>query len=172
KPGDAPKTGAPETVVKPQDPEPDPVEQLKKELRKVEEELHFIREVNAEGGLLTRILPRLTDRNLEPRTIDLGITVEAAPAPAPQPVADAGTDAPGGSGRRGARLLGDAEKERLPDDVVFTVSGLPVTQGEFDALYGYYTSFPRTESDEYVKKETVRALIMQKAAAAHFQKNT
>jgi hypothetical protein len=68
--------------------------------------------------------------------------------------------------RKRARLLGDAEKDRLSEHVVFTVDEMPVTQAEFDQMLDYLRSYPRPDGTSDVKSDAILALVRTKAAQA------
>jgi hypothetical protein len=86
----------------------------------------------------------------------------AAGAAAPRAAAAEGATPP----RRGARLLGDDEKAKLGDDVVFTVDGLPVTKDELDTAFHYLKSYRLTDADDVLKQTAVMELVKLKAAEA------
>jgi parvulin-like peptidyl-prolyl isomerase len=146
----------------PQDPqkpaEIDRLDELRSQLERAKAELDATRKMVASGGLPARVLPTLSGRELKPRVLDLGVDA------IPQPVAaEAGPQKP-----TGVRLLGDGERERFGPDVIATVDGEPIRKAEFDDVLGYFASRPNVESEEQNKREALRALVIQKAALAHF----
>ncbi|MCB9871299.1 MAG: peptidylprolyl isomerase [Planctomycetes bacterium] len=134
------KTPAPEAV-----PQVDPIVQLKNSLQVAKRECDYLGRVQKEGGLLARFQRnRAAVREMQQR-------VNPAPLGPAMP------------SRKSARLLGDAEKARLGDKVVFTVAGVPVTQEELDAMVSYLGSYPRKDNTTDVKTHAILALVKAKA---------
>src|SRR5690606_34397494 len=61
------------------------------------------------------------------------------------------------------------ERGALPEGVIFTVDGQPVTKAEYDDAHGYFAAKPGIEPEQ-AARETIRALVIQKAALARFEK--
>ncbi len=131
--------------------EPTPEERLAKvqaDIAKLEKELGQIKKVESAGGMPARVKAFLKERQLAVTQI----TGYVAPMSKPQ--------------KTGARLLGDAEKQKLPVDVIFTVDGVPVRKAEFVAAYEYLKSYPREDNDAALKTQAVLELVRIKAAQA------
>lgn len=153
---------APPKADAPQKPaELDRIDELKAQLERVRAELEATRAMVKAGGLPARVTVYLHGRDPQPTVLDLGVDAIPAPAPTATPATP--------QARKPARLLGDEEKERLGDDVIFTVDGVPVTKAEFDDAYAYFGSRPIDQDEEQNKRDTIRALVLQKAALARFQ---
>src|SRR5690606_22653880 len=114
----------------------DRIDELKSQLERAKEELAATRRMVEQGGLPVKIRPYLRERSLEPRSFDLCIEVPEPPMEQEE-VFQAGT-----SKRTGARLLTDEERGALPEGVIFTVDGQPVTKAEYDAAHGYFAAKP------------------------------
>ncbi|MEM7200086.1 MAG: peptidylprolyl isomerase [Planctomycetota bacterium] len=143
--------------------EPTPEERvagLEREIQMLQRELEQIKSVDRSGGVAARVKAQLADRAIDAPSI------EAAVAPAGADVLPSTTE------RRGARLLGDAEKTALGEDVIFTVDGLPVTKAEFDAAYAYLNSYPQEAGEQELRQRAVMELIRLKAAMAAFKEGT
>lgn len=155
-------------VVRPETPA-ERAAKLQQQIGKLRQELKAIQDLEATGGLPGRVREFLKER-----AISAEILTTSQPA---GPVAPAQPQAanPGGISdgtpvaRRGARLLGDAEKAGLAADVIFVVDGQAATKAEFDALYDYVKSYPSGESDETQKTRVVLELTRIKAAQAAFR---
>lgn len=146
-PADAAGTGAKTEPVPPRELTPqERLDSLKATLEKVKRERQRLLNIEKNGGLVPRLLERLTQRNVR------GDAAEQLGPALPKP--------------KQARLLGDAEKKALADDVIFTVDSVPVTQEDFDSLYGYLRSYPRRETAAAIKTEAILTLVKAKAAEA------
>jgi len=124
---------------------------LRVTLDKVTAEKQRLANIENSGGLVPRLLEHLKRRNVR------GDNVVALGPAMPKP--------------KHARLLGDAEKAQLDEEVVFTVDSLPVTQKEFDSLYNYLRSYPRPQTAAAIKAETILTLVKAKAAEAAGKEN-
>lgn len=160
-PGQPAKTDA-EVVDRPETLEEKKL-RLQEQVRKLEEELTFIKNIEAAGGLLGNVKRRLNERTLAPTPIpDPGGGAkpeEAKPTTAATPVLPA----------KKARLLGDEEKKALPEGTLFTVDGLPVSKTEFDEIFTYLRGVPNGSNEDDCKTQALDALIRRKAAEAAFQ---
>ncbi len=140
-------------------------QRLLDQVRKLEEELAFIKRVDSAGGLLGNVKQRLHERSLAPQeTNDPGGGAKAAAAGATPPVTEP-TPAPAA---QKARLLGDDEKKKLPEGTIFTVDGLPVSETDYKELLTYLRSVPNGVSEDDAKAQAVDTLIRRKAAEAAF----
>lgn len=157
-----PPTSDAEVVDRPETPE-EKKQRLLDQVRKLEEELAFLRNVESGGGLLGNVKQRLSDRTLSPGVADDPGGGRAA-APPPPSTADLAAPPPA----KKARLLGDEEKEGLPAGTIFTVEGLPVSEAEFQEMFTYLRSVPSGASEDDTKAQTVETLIRRKAAEAAF----
>lgn len=154
---------APPAKQDPQKPaEIDRIDELKAQLERARAELGATRQMVEAGGLPAQIRPFLETREMQGRVLDLG--VEAIPGEQAA-VADAQPAQPAGE----RRLLSDEEKERLGPDVIMTVDGEPATKAEFDDVYAYMASRPKSGDETKNKRDAMRALVIQKAALAHFK---
>ncbi len=163
------KAEKPAPAAKPQVKEPTPqerAEELRAEIDKVDQELKFIHTILEQGGLTARIKPFLQNR--EPTANVIELSQPAQPIESPKAEAEKQAMDQQAQKQGVVRLLGDGEKARLGKDVIFTVDGMPVRQEEFDAIYTYYKSYPRPETDEQLRRLAAEALIAEKAVAAHF----
>jgi parvulin-like peptidyl-prolyl isomerase len=151
-PGQPPATN-PEAV-RPETPQ-ERVQKLQEQADRLQRELEGIRAIEKGGGIAAQVKHFLKERALQ--------TAAFAPP--------AGGSRPAAGGRRGSRLLGDAEKSTLAADVIFTVDGLPATKAEFDGLFDYLKSYPREETDDALKSRAVLELVRLKAVQAAFEKN-
>lgn len=167
-PGQTPPPAAPakteELVDRPETPE-EKLQRLMDQVRKLEDELRFLKQIESGGGLIGAVKTRLSDRAMSPQQVDdpgAPKPGEAAPvAPvAPAPVAEEA---------KKARLLGDAEKKALPEGTIMTVNGLPVSEGEFQEVYTYLRSVPNGANEESSKTQALETLIRRKAAEAAFK---
>jgi len=121
-------------------------------LEKLKRERLRLQNIEKNGGLGPRVVQRVKRRNVRgDETMQLG---PALPKP------------------KHARLLGDAERKELAEDVIFTVDSLPVTQKDFDSLYGYLRSYPRQQTAAAIKAETILTLVKARAAEAAGKDNT
>jgi hypothetical protein len=162
-----PKADA-EVVDRPETPE-ERKQRLLDQVRKLEEELAFIKNTESAGGVLANVKQRLQDRTLSPQVADdpgggakpapAGDTAGTAPVPMPAAAAPA----------KKARLLGDEEKKALPEGTIFTVDGLPVSEAEFQEIYRYLRGVPTGAAEEETKTQAVETLILRKAAEASFR---
>lgn len=163
-PGAAPAKTDAEVVDRPETAD-EKKQRLLDQVRKLEEELAFIKNIDSAGGLLGNVKRRLGERSLAPQQLDdpgggaKAATPDAQPAVTPQPAA-----APA----KKARLLGDEEKKAVPAGTLFTVEGLPVSKAEFDEIFGYLRSVPNGVSEDDCKSQAIDALIRRKAAEAAF----
>ncbi|MEZ5964358.1 MAG: peptidylprolyl isomerase [Planctomycetota bacterium] len=159
----APATTDAESVERPETPA-EKKQRLIDQVRRLEEEMTFLRNVESGGGLLANVKQRLADRTLSPEQInDPGggrVTANAVPPGT--------THLPAAPTPKKARLLGDEEKKNLPAGTIFTVDGLPVTETDFQQLYSYLRSVPGGMSEDETKTQTIEALVRRKAAEATF----
>ncbi|HLU38036.1 MAG TPA: peptidylprolyl isomerase [Planctomycetota bacterium] len=166
-PGLIPQTKPdPEVVDRPETPE-EKLQRLTDQVRRLEEELAFLQRTESAGGLLANIKRRLHERTLSPTQADDPGAGQKNQAQA-QPTGDTATAPAPVAPTRKARLLGDGEKEKLPEGTIFTVDGLRVLESEFQELYTYLRGLPTGETEEETKTQTVEALIRRKAAEAAF----
>jgi parvulin-like peptidyl-prolyl isomerase len=157
-----PKADA-EVIDRPETPE-EKKQRLLDQVRKLEDEMAFIRNTEGSGGLLANVKQRLHDRTLSPQQIDdPGGGAKPASSDAQVPTAPVAVPA-----ARKARLLGDDEKKGLPEGTIFTVDGLPVTEADFQEIFGYMRSVPSGVSEDDAKTQAIDALIKRKAAEAAF----
>lgn len=162
-PGGAAKVDT-EAVDRPETPE-EKLQRLLDQVRKLEDELRFLKQIETGGGLIGSVKTRLKDRTLSPQQIDdpgAPKPGEAAPAPAPVQV-------PAPAQGKKARLLGDAEKKGLPEGTILTVDGLPVTEAEFQEVFTYLRAMPSGASEDDSKSQALGAVIKRKAAEAAFK---
>jgi len=152
-----------EVVDRPETPD-EKKQRLMDQVRRLEEEMTFLRNIESGGGLLANVKQRLSDRTLSPQQIDDPGGGRATPNVV-QP-AVGGVPAP--ATPKKARLLGDEEKKGLPQGTIFTVDGLPVTEADFQQMYGYLRSVPSGASEEDSKAQAIEALIRRRAAEAAF----
>lgn len=117
---------------------------LQETLDKVKREKKRLESILERGGLPPRVVERIKRRNV--RGDDATQLGPAMPKP------------------KHARLLGDAERKTLAEDVVFTVDSMPVTQKEFDSVYSYLRSYPRKDTAAAIKAEAILTLVKSKAA--------
>ncbi len=140
-------------------------QRLLDQVRKLEEELTFIKNIDSGGGLLGNVKRRLHERSLAPQEAnDPGGGAKAPPPGTAQPVT-APTPAPVA---QKARLLGDEEKAKLPKGTIFTVDGLPVSETDYKELLTYLRSVPNGVSEDDAKAQAVDTLIRRKAAEVAF----
>ena len=134
------------------------IAKLKEQVAKLENERRYLQSIREEGGVVGRIRQFLENRGV----VAESFTDKSAPV-GPMPAMGAQQQP---KPAKKVRLLGDAEKEKLADDVIFTVDGLPVTRPEFDELLTYLKSYPRDESEDQLKQLAILQLIKVKAGEA------
>lgn len=160
----APTKADAEAVDRPETPD-EKKQRLLDQVRRLEDELTFLRNIESGGGLVGNVKQRLADRTLSPQQIDDpggGRAVTNAVTPG-------ATDQPAAPVTKKARLLGDEEKKGLPEGTIFTVDGLPVSEADFQEMYGYLRSVPSGMDEEQTKTQAVEALVRRKAAEATFR---
>ena len=152
----------------------------KQEIEALEKEVESLRKQVADqraraGGVIDvpALLARVRDRAAVYRTVQTApVPAAGQPAPASQPVAEPArpvapdTDLPPQGAKVGGRLLGDAEKARLPAGTIFSVDGSPVSKQEFDDLVAYLKSYARGKADVEVKQHAMVQLIRVHAVEA------
>lgn len=162
-PGGATKTDT-ELVDRPETPE-EKLQRLLDQVRKLEDELKFLKQIESGGGLIGSVKTRLKDRTLSPQQIDdpgAPKPGEAAPAPVP-------TSPPAMEQGKKARLLGDAEKKGLPEGTILTVNGMPVGEAEFQEVFAYLRAQPGSASEDDSKTQALETIIRRKAAEVAFK---
>ncbi len=115
-------------------------------LARLKSEKQRLEKIEQSGGLGKRVMTQLKRRNVR------GDAAEAMGPAMPK--------------AKTARLMGDAEKATLDDDVIFTVDSIPVTTKEFDSLFAYLRSYPRPLTVAAIKAETISTLVQARAAEA------
>ena len=141
---------------------------LKKELEKLQKEQAFIDDVERNGGLGKRVRAVVTDRKIVSSEI-------ADPNYKPAQTAAQQTEGLGGAPvipRKKARLLGDAEKQKLSPDVVMTVDGLPILKSDVETTANYFKSYTAEASDDALKTRAIRELVKARATEAAFPLTT
>ncbi len=140
-------------AAKPQDPDrphpsaADQMEQLQREIERLKQEIDFVKgRATATSALLRE---KFAGRQLLTRTIDAGQNTAVAP-----------TAAPPTTTQKHARVFNSVESEALGADVIMTVDGSPVTQGEIDAMVTYLMALPaggdKTVAQQRAMMEAIR----------------
>jgi hypothetical protein len=134
-----------------------PLAELQRSIERKRIELAATKKLGAEGGLATAIKPFFTNRTLASRSVAVEIK------PQPETVTTPAEPTAGS-----ARLMTADEKASLGESVVMIVDGQSVTKAEVDELVKYYGQNPGDQSDDDVKRQALRAVIVQKAALAAY----
>lgn len=129
-------------------------EELQKEKDRLVQEISYVRELLAKGGLAARVANKLESRFLEPRVVDAGSSKEQLPAVGFQP--------------KKATLMTEEQKKMYLDDVIFLVEGRPVRQAVFDELLEYLKSVNPEADENGLKTHVLMELIKTEYAHGHF----
>jgi len=136
------------------------IAKLKAEIAKLQGELQALQRADEAGGIPARVKTLLGRRTLLSKSFSDPNPPKASTGPAPAAPMNM---------KKVARLLGDAEKEGLAADVIFTVDGQAVTKSEFDGAVAYLKSYPRSsDDDDALRQQAVMELVRMKAAMAAF----
>lgn len=136
-----------------------PLAELQAELERAKIELATTKKLAAEGGLPTVVRPFFTTRALEARSVQ--VTIKPAEPTVPVDVAAPATGS--------VRLMTADEKASLGEEVVALADSQPIKRSEVEEMAKYYGSNPGDQSEDDLKRQALRALIVQKASLAAFK---
>ncbi|MFO1077499.1 MAG: hypothetical protein U1E73_07210 [Planctomycetota bacterium] len=132
------------------------LEELNKEKERLEKEIRYAKERVA--GASRMLVEKLGQRGQEGiRSIDAGTN-----APPVSPISRPKT----------ARVMTAEELGAAAKDVMLTVNGQPITQGEFDGLLDYLKGLSNTGTDDQRSQRVLFELIRTQAVASAFPENT
>ncbi len=148
------------TLIPPQKPaEPakmtaaDRIAVLRSQLATLEQEIAYLEELKAQGGMLSQVKKALTDREPEYRVFGKGVTAADINKP------------------RKATLMDEKERQETDEDVVLLVNGSPVLSSEIDQMVFYAKSYPRPEQHAQIMTFVIRSILRKKFVEATFSAN-